>query len=229
MATSATEQTAGSMLSASALHHHATHRGSMQWVMAPRAAQASPCNCLRPRMGQTPATEPGPNTSSNGPQAVPSSSKRPQRHGGQQLGRLGSEPGQQQARQGQQQPQQHQEQGQGQEQGRRRPHRHQRRQQQQQQVGPGPPAKPTFTAADKAYLKPEQRAELARRLRRPRPSATGGQPALRVFRHAIDDLRLFQALEAAGLAGRVVVADSVQEADVVLATRRKRTGQGCIE
>jgi hypothetical protein len=41
----------------------------------------------------------------------------------------------------------------------------------------------------------------------------------------VDDLRLFKALEQAGLAGRVVVVDTVADADAVLAVRTKRTGK----
>ncbi len=39
----------------------------------------------------------------------------------------------------------------------------------------------------------------------------GGTPPLRVFRYALDDLRLFSALEAAGVAGCVVVVDTVRQ------------------
>ncbi len=44
-------------------------------------------------------------------------------------------------------------------------------------------------------------------------------------RYAVDDLRLFKALEQAGMAGRVVVVDSVAQADAVLAVKTKRTGK----
>ena len=36
-----------------------------------------------------------------------------------------------------------------------------------------------------------------------------GRPPLRVYRYAIDDLRLYNALEAAGVAGWVIVVESV--------------------
>lgn len=82
-----------------------------------------------------------------------------------------------------------------------------------------------FKAVDKTQLKPGERAELARMLRQPGIRPTSDLPPLAVFRHAIDDLRLFRALEAAGLLGRVVVADRLEDAAVVLASRRKRTGK----
>ncbi|KAF8073055.1 hypothetical protein HT031_000716 [Scenedesmus sp. PABB004] len=88
---------------------------------------------------------------------------------------------------------------------------------------PGAPAAPRYAAADKLQLTREEAADVARRLRRagpPRP----GRPVLRVFRVGIDDLRLFKALELAGLEGRVVVVDSAGFSDAVLAARTKRTG-----
>jgi hypothetical protein len=45
-------------------------------------------------------------------------------------------------------------------------------------------------------------------------------------RYGIDDLRLYKALDLAGLEGRVVVVDTMQFADAVLTTRSKRTGKG---
>lgn len=45
------------------------------------------------------------------------------------------------------------------------------------------------------------------------------------FRYGIDDLRLYKALDAAGLEGRVVVVDSVDFADAVVTTIKKRTGK----
>ena len=47
----------------------------------------------------------------------------------------------------------------------------------------------------------------------------------RVFKHAIDDLRLFKALEEAGMSGRIIVVDSLEGADAVLCTRRKSGGK----
>jgi hypothetical protein len=44
-------------------------------------------------------------------------------------------------------------------------------------------------------------------------------------RYAIDDLRLLKVLNEAGLEGLVTVVDTVAAADVVLATRSKRTGK----
>lgn len=88
-----------------------------------------------------------------------------------------------------------------------------------------PPTKPTFRAADKVYLKPEERAELYRRLRQPRDWRRGLPDPIYVFRYGLDDLRLYNALEAAGLAGIVLVAERIEDAQVVLATRRKRTGK----
>ncbi|KAG1671981.1 hypothetical protein FOA52_013353 [Chlamydomonas sp. UWO 241] len=90
------------------------------------------------------------------------------------------------------------------------------------------PGRPTFTAANKTYLKPRERIELARRLRA--AGSNAASPPLRVFRHALDDLRLFKALEASGLlaSGRVAIADSLSRADVVIATRRKRTGRDVV-
>jgi hypothetical protein len=44
-------------------------------------------------------------------------------------------------------------------------------------------------------------------------------------RYGIDDLRLYKALDLAGLEGRVVVVDTMQFADAVLTTRNKRTGK----
>jgi len=43
-------------------------------------------------------------------------------------------------------------------------------------------------------------------------------------RHGIDDLRLFKALEQAGLEGRVVVTDTLARADIVFTVRAKRLG-----
>jgi hypothetical protein len=48
---------------------------------------------------------------------------------------------------------------------------------------------------------------------------------LYVCRHAIDDYRLYRAVDVAGLEGWLVVVDTVNEADVVLATKTKRTGK----
>jgi hypothetical protein len=45
-------------------------------------------------------------------------------------------------------------------------------------------------------------------------------------RYGIDDLRLYKALDLAGLEGLVVVVDTMQFADAVLTTRSKRTGKG---
>ncbi|KAJ9527496.1 hypothetical protein QJQ45_025776 [Haematococcus lacustris] len=47
---------------------------------------------------------------------------------------------------------------------------------------------------------------------------------LRLFRYALDDLRLFQAIAEAGMLGRIVVSDQLAEAHVVVATRITRTG-----
>ena len=58
----------------------------------------------------------------------------------------------------------------------------------------------------------------------PAPTPGPSRP-LRVFKHGVDDLRLFKALEQAGMGGRVVVVDSLQGADVVLCTRRKASGK----
>jgi hypothetical protein len=44
-------------------------------------------------------------------------------------------------------------------------------------------------------------------------------------RYGVDDLRLYQAIDLAGLEGRVVVADSSSDADAVLTTYSKRTGK----
>ena len=90
---------------------------------------------------------------------------------------------------------------------------------------PLPPAQPTFRAADKVYLKPDERKELSRRLREPRDRKRGLPPTLYIYRYGLDDLRLYNALEAAGLAGIVLVTDRIEDASVVLATRRKRTGK----
>jgi hypothetical protein len=90
---------------------------------------------------------------------------------------------------------------------------------------PLPPAQPTFRAADKVYLKPDERKELSRRLREPRDWKRGLPPTLYIYRYGLDDLRLYKALEAAGLAGIVLVTDRIEDANVVLATRRKRTGK----
>jgi hypothetical protein len=88
-----------------------------------------------------------------------------------------------------------------------------------------PPSKPTFRAADKVYLKPEERTELHWRLRQPRDWHRGLPDPIYIFRYGLDDLRLYNALEAAGLAGIALVADRIEDAQVVLATRRKRTGK----
>eukprot|EP00775_Hariotina_reticulata_P010374 gene10374-10532_t len=82
----------------------------------------------------------------------------------------------------------------------------------------------SFKAADKLQLTQEQARSIAARLRKaakPKP----GQPVVRLFRYGIDDLRLFKALEVAGLEGRVVVVDTLDFADAVLTTRSKRTGK----
>lgn len=47
-----------------------------------------------------------------------------------------------------------------------------------------------------------------------------------VCRYGIDDLRLYQAIDLAGLEGRVVVADNTADADAVLTTYSKRTHRG---
>lgn len=44
-------------------------------------------------------------------------------------------------------------------------------------------------------------------------------------RYALDDLRLFKALDEAGMEGRVTVTDRIQDADAVIATAVKRTGK----
>ncbi|GAX83044.1 hypothetical protein CEUSTIGMA_g10470.t1 [Chlamydomonas eustigma] len=87
------------------------------------------------------------------------------------------------------------------------------------------PGQLTFRVADKTYLKPNQRTELSRLLRSADKRVTRSGIPLRVYRYAIDDLRLYNALEASGVAGQVIVVDAVEDADVVLATRRKRTGK----
>lgn len=44
-------------------------------------------------------------------------------------------------------------------------------------------------------------------------------------RYGVDDLRLYQAIDLAGLEGRLVVVDSSSNADAVLTTYSKRTGR----
>jgi hypothetical protein len=44
-------------------------------------------------------------------------------------------------------------------------------------------------------------------------------------RYGVDDLRLYKAVDAAGLEGRVVVVDATADADAVLTTLSKRTGK----
>ncbi|KAF6262502.1 hypothetical protein COO60DRAFT_612472 [Scenedesmus sp. NREL 46B-D3] len=83
---------------------------------------------------------------------------------------------------------------------------------------------PRYTAADKLHLTPEAAKDIASRLRKAGPPKRG-QPVFRVFRYGIDDLRLYKALDLAGLEGRVVVVDTMQFADAVLTTRSKRTGK----
>jgi hypothetical protein len=48
---------------------------------------------------------------------------------------------------------------------------------------------------------------------------------LRVYRFAVDDLRLFKAIVEAGMLGRIIVVDRISEADLVLATKHRRTGK----
>ncbi|KXZ56837.1 hypothetical protein GPECTOR_1g755 [Gonium pectorale] len=98
--------------------------------------------------------------------------------------------------------------------------------------------KPALTAADKLSVAPEERARIFRELRRARPWPPGQPPSalpggrsskqphlLRVFVYGIDDVRLYKALEGAGLLGRVVLVGSVAAGDAVLASRTKRTGK----
>jgi hypothetical protein len=83
-----------------------------------------------------------------------------------------------------------------------------------------------ITAADKTQLSSEQAEEIARRLRAPAAAAASARGGLiRVYRYAVDDLRLLKALDDAKLEGRVVVVDTVETADIVIAARRKRTGK----
>jgi hypothetical protein len=86
-------------------------------------------------------------------------------------------------------------------------------------------------AADKNQLSAEESEEVAARLRAggrgfsgPGRASGGGGP-IRLYRYAVDDLRLLKALDEAGLEGRVVVVDTAEEADAVLAARAKRTGK----
>ncbi|WIA29377.1 hypothetical protein OEZ86_011881 [Tetradesmus obliquus] len=88
----------------------------------------------------------------------------------------------------------------------------------------GAARQPRYAAADKLHLTPEAAQDIARRLRKAGPPKPG-QPVLRVFRYGIDDLRLYKALDVAGLEGRVVVVDTMQFADAVLTSRNKRTGK----
>jgi hypothetical protein len=59
------------------------------------------------------------------------------------------------------------------------------------------------------------------------PLAPNGRDGrlLRVYRFAVDDLRLFKAIHEAGMLGRIVVVDRISQADVVLATQHRRTGK----
>eukprot|EP00798_Chlamydomonas_sp_ICE-L_P004807 gene4807-34561_t len=105
---------------------------------------------------------------------------------------------------------------------------------------------PSVTAARKSALTAAERDSIASKLRGDLPPAQAsssgrGAPAqssgsaLRLFKHGIDDLRLFKALEQAGMAGRVLVVDRLEDADAVIATRKKISGknvnirEGCIE
>ncbi|KAL6765065.1 hypothetical protein V8C86DRAFT_2460598 [Haematococcus lacustris] len=88
-----------------------------------------------------------------------------------------------------------------------------------------------LTTQDKNRLPPELRSELARRLREETwqehcllPADGHQVGVLRLFRYALDDLRLFQAIAEAGMLGRIVVSDQLAEAHVVVATRITRTG-----
>ena len=52
-----------------------------------------------------------------------------------------------------------------------------------------------------------------------------GRALFHIFRVGLDDLRLFKCLDEAGMAGRVVVDDGVEQAGCVLAIARKNNGK----
>mmetsp|Transcript_13899 Transcript_13899/g.37584 ORF Transcript_13899/g.37584 Transcript_13899/m.37584 type:complete len:428 (-) Transcript_13899:1269-2552(-) len=94
----------------------------------------------------------------------------------------------------------------------------------------GPPSYGMLHAQHKQQLSVAERQQLAVRLRRALHRLPHGMdppcPLLvRLFRYAVDDLRLFQAIHTAGMEGTIVVVDDPDEADVLLATPRKRTGK----
>ncbi|KAF5829178.1 hypothetical protein DUNSADRAFT_16443 [Dunaliella salina] len=94
----------------------------------------------------------------------------------------------------------------------------------------GPPSYAMLHAQHKQQLSVAERQQLAVRLRRALHRLPPGMDPpcpllIRLFRYAVDDLRLFQAIHAAGMEGTIVVVDDPDEADVLLATPRKRTGK----
>ena len=95
-----------------------------------------------------------------------------------------------------------------------------------------------FRKASKTQLTDDEAGEVARRLREPGSDGSSGAGTgssgsgdgsstgvIRLYRYAVDDFRLLKALDQARLEGRVIVVNGVEDADIVVAVRAKRTGK----